>query len=60
MTEFIVSNLQDAAMRTIEDMQIIRLNAKESRAFAQAVLNPRAPNQKLRTAARRYMETMGK
>jgi uncharacterized protein (DUF1778 family) len=60
MTEFIVSNLQDAAMRTIADTQIIRLNAEESRAFAEALLNPRAPRQKLRTAARRYMETFGK
>jgi len=60
MTEFIVSNLQEAALRTIEDTQIIRLNAKDSRAFAQALLNPRAPNRKLRAAARRYIETIGR
>ena len=60
MTEFIVSSLQDAAMRTIEDMQVIRLNAEDSRIFAEALLNPRAPRKGLRAAARRYMEAFCK
>lgn len=46
-------------MRTIEETQIIRLSANDSRIFAEALLNPRSPNQKLRVAARRYMKLIG-
>ena len=56
LTDFILSSAQEAAMRTIEAMQIIRLSAQDSRTFAQALLNPRKPNRKLRAAARRYLE----
>ncbi len=59
LTDFVVSSLYEVAVRTIEEMQIIRLSAEDSRAFADALLNPRAPNERLRAAARRYMETMG-
>jgi len=59
LTDFVVSSLQEAAVRTIEEVQIIRLSAADSRAFADALLHPRTPNEKLRAAARRYMETMG-
>jgi uncharacterized protein (DUF1778 family) len=59
LTDFVVSSLHEAAVRTIEEMQIIRLSAEDSRAFADALLHPRTPNEKLRAAARRYMETLG-
>jgi uncharacterized protein (DUF1778 family) len=39
-------------------MHSIELNAKESRAFAEAVLNPREPAPRLRKAAQRYIEAM--
>jgi uncharacterized protein (DUF1778 family) len=55
LTDFVVSSAQEAALRTIEDMEIIRLSSQDSRAFARAMLNPRKPNQKLRAAARRYL-----
>jgi hypothetical protein len=38
---------------------VIRLNAKDSRAFAEALLNPREPNERLRAAVRRYREILG-
>lgn len=59
LTDFVVSSAQEAAVRTIEQMQIIRLSAEGSREFAKALLNPRAPNEKLRSAARRYMQIIG-
>jgi uncharacterized protein (DUF1778 family) len=59
LTDFVVSSLHEAAVRTIEEMQVIRLSAEDSVAFADALLHPRTPSEKLRTAARRYMETMG-
>lgn len=59
LTDFVVSSVQEAAVRTIEQMQIIRLSAEDSREFAKALLNPRTPNEKLRSAARRYMQMIG-
>ena len=59
LTDFVVSSAQEAAVRTIGEMQIIRLNAEDSRAFAEALLNPREPTKRLRAAARRYREFIG-
>jgi uncharacterized protein (DUF1778 family) len=59
LTDFVVASAHEAAVRTIEEMQIIRLSAHDSRAFARALLNPRAPNAKLRAAARRYRAMIG-
>jgi uncharacterized protein (DUF1778 family) len=59
LTDFVVSSVHEAAVRTIEEMQTIRLNAEDSRTFARALLKPRAPSEKLRAAARRYMDMIG-
>jgi len=58
LTDFMISSLQDAARRTIDEMEVIRLSGAESRAFAQALLNPREPSKRLRDAARRYIQTV--
>jgi len=58
LTDFMIASLHEAAVRTIGDMQSIELNARESRAFAEALLNPREPAPRLKSAARRYMETI--
>jgi hypothetical protein len=39
-------------------MQIIRLSATDSRAFAEALLNRRKPDEWLRAAARRQLQAM--
>ena len=48
----------EAAVRTLEDLQSVKLAADESRAFAEALQNPREPGPRLRTAARRYMASV--
>lgn len=58
LTDFVIASVHEAAVRTIEDMQSIELNARESRAFAEAVLNPREPGLRLRKAAQRYIEAL--
>jgi uncharacterized protein (DUF1778 family) len=58
LTDFVIASVHEAAVRTIEDMQSIELNARESRAFAEAVLNPREPAPRLREAAQRYIKAM--
>ncbi len=39
-------------------MQPIRLTASESRAFADALLKPREPSDRLKAAARRYVQAV--
>ncbi len=46
-------------MRVIEETQAIRLGEEDSRAFAEALLNPREPNAKLKKAAQRYLKLTG-
>jgi len=60
LTDFIIASVHEAAVRTIEDMQSIQLTAQESRAFAEAVINPREPAPRLKAAAQRYIETLGR
>jgi uncharacterized protein (DUF1778 family) len=54
--EFITSNLQQAALRAIHDAELIRLNAEDSRLFANALRHPRPANAKLGEAARKYLQ----
>ena len=43
VSDFIVAAAQEAATRTIEENQIIRLSVEDQRAFADAILNPPPP-----------------
>jgi uncharacterized protein (DUF1778 family) len=57
-----VAAAREAANRTIEETQIIRLSVADQRAFAEAVLNPPPPGEALRRAAsayRRYLKADG-
>lgn len=58
LTDFVVASAHQAAVRTIEEMSTIRLSAEESRAFAEALLHPCEPDDRLRAAARRFLEGM--
>ncbi len=60
LTDFVVASVHDAAVRTVAEQETIRLTADESRAFAEALLKPREPTDRLRAAARRYLETIGR
>ena len=40
VSDFVVSAAQEAATRTIEETQIIRLSVEDQRAIATAILNP--------------------
>jgi len=51
-----ISSLQEAALRAIEEAQLIRLSEQDSRDFSEALLRPRKPSRRLRDAARRYLE----
>jgi uncharacterized protein (DUF1778 family) len=51
VSDFVVTAAQEAASRTIEEAQIIRLSVADQRAFAEAILNPPAPSPALLRAA---------
>ena len=50
MTDFVVSAVQDAAQRAIEQAEVIRLSLADQECFAQALLSPPAPAPALKRA----------
>ena len=54
LTEFAISSMQRAAEATIREHNVISLTARDSAAFAEALLNPREPNEALREAFARH------
>lgn len=59
LSEFVVESAQAAAMRVIQEHENIRLSQAEQIAFVTALLNPAAPNDRLRKAAANYRQQMG-
>ncbi len=59
LTDFVVSAARDAAIRTIEEAEIIRLSAGDQRLIAAAILNPPEPTPALRRALQRRHELFG-
>ena len=50
LSDFVVAAAQEAAYRTIEEAEIIRLSVDGQRAFAEAILNPPEPSPGLHKA----------
>jgi uncharacterized protein (DUF1778 family) len=53
MTDFVVSAVQDAAQRAIEQAEVIRLSLADQECFAQALLSPPQPTPALQRALAR-------
>jgi len=58
LTEFVVSAAQDAATHAIVDQEVIDFSLRDSRAFAEGMLNPPPVSPALRVASRRYQKIM--
>jgi uncharacterized protein (DUF1778 family) len=56
LSDFIIGSAQQAAEEIIREHTVITLAAQDSRAFIEAILNPAAPNERLRAAAARYTQ----
>ncbi len=56
LSDFVVSAAHDAARRAIEDERIIRLSADDQQRFAEALIKPPLPTQRLKRAIRRHRE----
>lgn len=59
ITDFVLTSVQDAARRAIEEHEIVSLSVRDSQAFVEALLNPPEPGARLREAAARYKAVMG-
>lgn len=59
LSDFVVESAMQAAMRTLQDREIIRLSQRERERFVEGLLNPPEPGEKLRSSAERYKQRMG-
>jgi len=59
LADFLSKSAQAAAQQTIANHNVLKLNAEDSRAFIDAILNPAEPNEVLKEAAKRYKQEFG-
>lgn len=60
VTDFVVSAIQEAAERRIEQAQVIRLSQEDQKAFVEAILSPPEPTAALKRAFKRHRELIQK
>jgi uncharacterized protein (DUF1778 family) len=58
MTDFLVSAVQDAAQRAIEQAETVRLSLVDQERFANALLSPRKPTSGLKRAFARRQKLL--
>lgn len=56
VSDFVVSSLQDAGRRAIDEYTSWTLSQEQQQVFIDALLNPPAPNEQLKSALRRYRD----
>jgi uncharacterized protein (DUF1778 family) len=59
VTDFVLTSVQEAARRAIEEHQRLDLSIRDSQAFAEALINPQPVNERLRDTVRRYRQATG-
>jgi uncharacterized protein (DUF1778 family) len=59
VTDFVLTSVQDAAKRAIEEHSQLALSVRDSEAFVDALLKPKSVNERLRDTVRRYRERAG-
>src|ERR1044071_1012002 len=59
MTDFVLHSAEEAAERTIQQRTLLILSARESEAFADALLSSPEPGSVLRKAAQQYKRISG-
>lgn len=59
LTDFVVTAARDAARRTIEETEIIRLSRADQRQLIESLLNPPEPTPALRRAFERHQKLFG-
>ena len=59
VTDFVLTSVQDAARRAIEEHQRLDLSVRDRQAFVDAQINPQPVNDRLRDTVRRYRQATG-
>jgi uncharacterized protein (DUF1778 family) len=59
VTDFVLTSVQDAARRAIEEHNQLALSVRDSEALVDALLNPKPVNGRLRDTVRRYRKRAG-
>jgi len=59
VTDFVLASAQDAAQRAIEAHRQLGLSVRDTRAFVEAMLNPKPVSDRLRETVRRYRRATG-
>jgi uncharacterized protein (DUF1778 family) len=59
LTDFVVSAAREAACRTIEQTEILRLSIEDQRQIAEAILNPPEPTRAMKKAVQRRRKLLG-
>jgi uncharacterized protein (DUF1778 family) len=58
LSAFVISSAEAAAEETIRRHEVMTLSARDGEAFVRALLDPPAPNENLRDAARRHRDLL--
>ncbi len=59
VTDFVLTSVQEAARRAIEEHQRLDLSLRDSQAFVDALINPQPVNGRLRDTVQRYRRATG-
>ena len=59
VTDFVLTSVQEAARRAVEEHQRIDLLVRDSQAFVEALINPHPVSDRLRDTVRRYRQATG-
>ena len=59
MTDFVIRSAREAAKRTVQDQEIMRLSEQDRKVFVSALLNPPKPSPRLRAAVAHYKKVIG-
>lgn len=60
LTDFVVSSVHEAALRTLEARRVIELSQTDQQTFVKALLEPPQPNAALRRAWSRHAASPGR
>ncbi|UWZ82539.1 type II toxin-antitoxin system TacA family antitoxin [Occallatibacter riparius] len=60
MSDFVISSALEAAHRILRESELADLTKRDRLAFVEALLNPPAPNERLRKAVARHAQVFGR
>ena len=57
MSDFVRDSVEKEARKTLKDYEVMELSKRDSKVFAEALINPSEPSDQLKEAAKRYKKT---